>query len=73
VKSYWQFLGAFWPDDDTEADLPVTPAGEVPVLQSDFTVKWEAAAGGSTDDILTDDATGEILVDEDTGNVLTDG
>jgi hypothetical protein len=49
VKAYWQFLAALWPDDETTANYPVSPGGQVPTLQTDGTVKWSAAAPGGSD------------------------
>jgi hypothetical protein len=74
MKSFWQFLAALWPDDETTANLPAEGAGGTWVPTLDTTtrrVSWQQAAGGG--EILVDDATGEILIDDETGNVLYDG
>jgi hypothetical protein len=76
MKAFWQFLAAFWPDDETTANLPAEGAAGTYVPTLDTTtrvVTWELASGSSVGEILVDDATGEILIDDETGNVLYDG
>jgi hypothetical protein len=52
VKRAWEFLAAWWHHSAADADLPVTPDGHVPVLQSDFTVKWVAMGASLSADII---------------------
>ena len=44
IKTFFEILAAWWSDDATEAGLPATPNGEVPTLQSDFTVQWSRSS-----------------------------
>jgi hypothetical protein len=72
VKSFWQILGgAWWPDDDATANLPAIPNGEVPVLQSDFTVIWTqpGALGGRWEPVTNGDPENPELVFAD-GDVV---
>jgi hypothetical protein len=72
MKRAWELQGdgAYWMQGAADSGKPENPTGnEVPVLQTDSTVVWQAKAG----EILVDDASGEILFDDATGDVLYDG
>jgi hypothetical protein len=71
MQTWWQLLQAWWADNDTDAGYPGSPGGQVPTLQSDGTVKWEAQTGGG--ELLVDDASVELLFDDASGDVLYDG
>ena len=55
MKAFWQFLAALWPDDETTANYPLVPGGQVPTLQTDGTVKWSTGSVGTSDLIESGD------------------
>lgn len=71
MRTWWQFLAAWWSDDATGANYPASPGGQVPTLQADGTVQWSDVVPAA--ELLVEDGAMELLFDDDTGDVLYEG